>query len=116
MFSCHFCAGNCQDKMGSFTGLEATLASVDFPKSPAIFFRCLDIREKGQQEWKTQGCKDLEIDRILSLDTLALETRLPCLGISTAAPFFPCIQPRAHRGAISLIAPACFRFCLKAKA
>lgn len=102
----HFCADNIQDKMSieliwNFTGLEASLASVDFPNSPAIFLNIWDedIVEKGQQEWKTQGCKDPETDEVLPLDTLALEARLPCLGFSTAVPFFPCIQPWAHRRA-----------------
>lgn len=90
----------------SFTGLEASPATVEFPNSPAILKNIWnwDIVEKGQQDWKTQGCKDLEADQVLPLDTLSLENILPCLGVSAAAPLFPSTETWAHQGAISLIA------------
>lgn len=33
--------------------------------------------EKGQREWRTQGCNNMEIDQALPLGSLALETSLP---------------------------------------
>lgn len=47
MFYCHSCAANCRGKMGSFTGLEAALGSVDFLNSPAVFLKCL--RHHGER-------------------------------------------------------------------
>lgn len=46
--------------------------------------------EKEQQKWTAQGCNNMEIDQVQSM---ALETSLLCLGFSTAALFFPWIQP-----------------------